>query len=137
MKTSAPFVDQVFEANLVRLYWLMRLCIAFIWLWTASVSWFIYPQAVSLSWLRNLGITHHTMLVFVAACVFDLLMGIASALRPSHLLWQAQIFSVSAYTLVIAIALPEFLVRPFGPIIKNLAVLACLSFLVLMEKPRK
>lgn len=122
--------------DLLRLYWLMRLSMAFIWLWTAGVSWFIYPHAASLSWLRSIGITYQTMLVFVAACVFDLLIGIVSAIYPTRLLWQVQILVIGAYTVVIAIGLPEFLWHPFGPITKNLAVLACLGFLVMMEKWR-
>ncbi len=136
MKTQSSIPAQDFEVNLLRLYWLMRLSMAFIWISTAAVSWFIFPQADSLNWLRNIGITHQTAAIFGAACLFDLLMGLASAIHPTRLLWQLQIIAVSAYTLVIAVALPEFLWHPFGPVTKNLAVLACLFFLVVMERWR-
>lgn len=121
------------ETNLHRLYWLMRIGIVFIWSWTAYVSWFAYPQAESLDWLRRVGLTQQVYLWFVGACLFDLLMGIASAIFPSRLLWQCQMIAVIFYTIVIAIFLPEFLIHPFGPITKNLAVLACLAYLAIME----
>ena len=121
------------EINLRRLYWLMRIAMAFIWTWTAYVSWFVYPQAESLDWLRRIGLTQQVNLWFVSACLFDLLMGIASALFASRSLWQGQIIVVIFYSLVIAICLPEFLFHPFGPITKNLAVLACLAYLAIME----
>lgn len=125
--------DMKLEINLQRLYWLMRIGMAFIWIWTAYVSWFVYPQAESMDWLRRIGLTQQVYLWFVGACVFDLLMGIASLLFASRLLWQAQIIAVIFYTLAIAIFLPEFLIHPFGPITKNLAVLACLAYLAIME----
>jgi hypothetical protein len=117
-----------------RLYWGMRLGIAFIWLWTAYVSWYVFPHAESLAWLRRSGMTYQTGLVFAASCLLDLAMGIASCLLGRAWLWWAQCALVAGYTVVIAIALPEFLVHPFGPIIKNVAVLACLVLLALAEK---
>jgi hypothetical protein len=105
----------------------------FIWIWTAYISWFVHPQAESLDWLRRIGLTQQVYFWFVGACFFDLLVGIASALFASRLLWQGQIIAVIFYTLMIAIFLPEFLTHPFGPITKNLAVLACLAYLAIME----
>ncbi|MES2046775.1 MAG: DoxX-like family protein [Pseudomonadota bacterium] len=132
-KTVTHLTAKNREIHLHRLYWLMRIGIAFIWIWTAYVSWFVYPQVESLDWLRRVGLTQQVHLWFVVACLFDLLMGIASALFTSRLLWQGQIIAVIFYTLVIAIFLPEFLTHPFGPIIKNLAVLASLAYLAIME----
>jgi hypothetical protein len=74
--------------------------------------------------------------MLAAACLFDLLMGLASAAYASRLLWQAQIVCVLAYSVVIAFGLPEFLIHPFGPISKNIAVLGCLGYLNIMEAQR-
>jgi hypothetical protein len=112
----------------------MRLGVAFIWLWTAFVSWFVFPHAESLAWLRRSGVTYQTELVFAASCLLDLAMGIASCLLARAWLWLAQCALVAGYTVVIVVALPEFVVHPFGPIVKNVAVLACLAFLVLAEE---
>jgi len=112
-----------------KLYWLIRAGMSFLWIWTAYVSWFVYPHAESLQLLRQLGITQYENQIFIAACVLDATMGIASALIPSRALWLAQIFLVAGYSIAIAFGLPEFLFHPFGPITKNVAVLACLLYL--------
>lgn len=109
---------------------------SFLWIWTAYVSWFVYPHAESLQLLRRLGITQFESLVFVAACVLDAGIGIASICFASSALWLAQICLVAGYSLAIAFGLPEFLFEPFGPITKNFAVLACLLYLNGMEKIR-
>ena len=123
-----------FSRNLRYLYWSIRLGIALIWLWAAIVSWFIYPQKASLDWLSRLGLTYQTYVFFAAACCVDLLFGVASLVYASRTLWLSQAIIVVFYSLVIAIGLPEFLFHPFEPLVKNIAVLGCLSYLILMEK---
>lgn len=126
--------DKNFARDLRRLYWVMRLGIACIWGWTAITSWFFYPHAISLEWLQLLGFTWHTQWVLAAACLLDLGMGIASCVRPSRRLWQLQSAIIVFYSIAIALWLPEFLFHPFGAISKNIAVLACLSYLILFEQ---
>jgi len=121
-------------AAFTRVYWAMRLGIAFIWLWTAFVSWAIFPHAESLAWLRRSGVACQTELVFAAFCLLDLAMGIASLLVGRAWLWWAQIGLVAGYTVVISIALQELTTHPFGPISKNIAVLACLWLLALADR---
>lgn len=116
------------------LYWAMRLSIGFIWIWTAYVSWYAYPHSNSLELLRKTRIAHHTELVFAASCLLDLVMGIASCLYARSFLWWSQFLLVAVYSVVIGFFLPEFLIHPFGPITKNLSVLACLAFLALADK---
>jgi hypothetical protein len=125
---------QISDQKLNQLYWLMRLGLAFIWLWTAITSWFFYPQAESLTWLHQVGLVEHTTFWLASACLFDLFMGIASALFVSKILWKTQFIFTVFYTLAIVIYLPEFLFHPFGPITKNISIFACLSFLICMEK---
>jgi len=125
---------EITQLNSLRIYWTMRFGISFIWLWTAFVSWIIYPEAESLDWLRTLGLTQQTYLFFISACLVDAAMGIASLVFSSRRLWEIQFLIVIFYSLAIAIKLPAFLFHPFGPITKNIAVLACLAYLVAMEK---
>lgn len=120
-----------------RLYWAMRVGMAIIWIWTAYVSWYRYPHAESLAWLSATGITRYGPQVFAASCLLDLAMGLASLLHARAWLWQAQWLLVAAYSLIIGVCLPQFLLHPFGPISKNIAVLACLSFLILHENSRQ
>lgn len=122
------------ETTLNRLYWSMRLGISFIWIWTAFVSWYVYPHADSIELLRKTGITNHTDLVFAASCLLDLVIGIASCIYARSFLWWSQFLLVSAYTVVISVLLPEFLIHPFGPITKNITVLTCLAILALADR---
>jgi len=117
-----------------RLYWFMRLGIGVIWLWTAYVSWFVFPHSQSIEWLRKIGISSHAETAFAMLCVLDLLMGVLSCVFASAFLWWAQLLIVGVYSVVISVLLPEFLLHPFGPIIKNLAVLACLAYLGIAER---
>ena len=84
--------------------------------------------------LRKTGITHYTELVFVASCLLDLGMGIASGIDARSFVWWARFLLVAAYTVVIGFMLPEFLVHPFGPITKNISVLTCLAILALADR---
>jgi hypothetical protein len=116
------------------MYWCLRGGMAVIWLWTAYVSWCVWPHAESLDWLRRSGMTYQTERVFAASCLLDLAMGIASCCIGRAWLWWTQCALVGGYTIVIAFALPEFLVHPFGPIVKNIAVLLCLVQLALADR---
>jgi hypothetical protein len=73
-------------------------------------------------------------LLFNAACATDMAMGIASLAFATRRLWQAQLVLVAFYTVAVSLGLPEFLLHPFGPVTKNMAVLACLAYLAIMEK---
>jgi hypothetical protein len=132
--TNVRFVALNSRTTLNRLYWCMRLGIGFVWIWTAFVSWYLYPHSSSLELLRVTGMTAHTELVFAGACLLDLVMGIASCVYAAPSLWWSQFLIVGAYSVVIGIFLPEFLVHPFGPIVKNIPVLACLAFLALADR---
>jgi hypothetical protein len=112
----------------------MRISMAFIWIWSAIVSWFFYPHTASLKWLVKLGLTHQTYFFFAVACLFDFMMGLASCALASRKLWQLQFAIVGFYSLAMAFKLPEFLLHPFGPVIKNIAVLACLAYLIENQK---
>ena len=124
-------------ASLRRLYWSMRIGIAFLWIWTAIASWFFSPHAISLDWLQQLGLVQGRETIFVLACVLDAGMGVATLCFPGRRLWQLQCIVVLVYSAAITIRLPEFLFHPFGPLTKNLMVLACLYFLITMETIRQ
>lgn len=129
-----PIDSRISGPTFARLYWSMRFGIAFIWIWTAFVSWYVYPHAQSIELLRKTGITRHTELVFAASCLLDVAMGIASCVFATSILWCLQCLLVASYAIVIGVFLPEFLFHPFGPITKNVAVLGCLAFLALAER---
>lgn len=120
-----------------QLYWFARLGVAFLWLWTAAVTWLVWPRAETMSWLSALHPALATPFWLGASCALDAAMGLLALFKPSRLLWQAQAALTAAYTAGLAIALPSFWAHPFGPLTKNVAVLATMLFLVIHEQKRE
>ncbi|NMG65027.1 NAD(P)H-binding protein [Azoarcus indigens] len=114
---------------------LLRLALAAVWLGTALVCLFVYPRSGSLALLADVGLQGAPALAaFHGAVLLDLGMGLATLFRPGRRLWLAQMLLVAAYSIVIAIALPAFLAHPFGPVLKNLPILAILFLLYAEER---
>jgi uncharacterized protein YbjT (DUF2867 family) len=110
---------------------LLRGVLAIVWLASGLISAFVYPHTASLALLARVGL--HSLLAELAlygASLLDVVLGLATLLRPGRRLWQAQIAVMLFYSAVIAIALPEFLSEPFGPLLKNLPILALLVVLL-------
>lgn len=113
---------------------LLRGALAAVWGVTGLLSLFAYPVAESLALLARVGIGGACGLATLyGAATLDLVFAAATVLRPSHRLWLAQVALVLAYSVIIAWALPEFLVHPFGPVLKNLPILAILLVLIAEE----
>lgn len=119
-----------------QLYWFTRLGMAFLWLWTAAATQWFWPQRETLSWLDALAPGLGTPFWLSASAALDAVMGAASLLWARKGLWQCQFALVSIYSVGLAFALPSFWAHPFGPLTKNLAVLAALAFLALHESKR-
>ena len=69
------------------------------------------------------------------AAGFDLLLGLGIVfLSRRRWLWLAQLALISFYTVVIAWKLPEFLLHPYGPLTKNLPMLAAIWLLYELEE---
>jgi len=114
---------------------LLRWTLAAVWLATAIVSAFFYPRADSLTLLARVGIEGvPAIAALYGAAVLDTLLGIACIVRPRRMLWLAQGVLILGYSAVIAACLPEYLWHPFGPLLKNLPILAILFILSAEEK---
>jgi len=130
------------EAELFRLralaHWrntLLRWTLAVVWLATAVVSAFVYPPAGSLAMLARVGLEGLPATAALhGAAGLDAAFGIACLARPGRALWLAQAALISGYSVVIAACLPEFLWHPFGPLLKNVPILAILFILYAEEK---
>jgi hypothetical protein len=126
------------QAQLAWLLPLLRWSIALVWIWTGIVSLGVYPRAESLALLARTGITG-TLADFAlyAAAALDLALGAATLLmRRRRMLWLAQFLLILGYTIIITIKLPEFWLHPYGPILKNLPLLACIALLYSLEARR-
>jgi len=114
---------------------LLRLALASVWLLTALVCLVAYPREASLALLAEAGLQGMPALIaFYGAVLMDLAFGLATLCRPGRRLWLAQMLVVAGYSLVIAVALPAFLAHPFGPVLKNLPILAILFLLYAEER---
>ncbi len=123
-----------------RLYFLrplLQLSIAVLWLWTAIVSAGVYPLPDSLAMLERTGIPQELAPLALAGAIgIDMFFGLATlaGYRLSVLLsWQIAL--ILFYTLIITLFLPEYWAHPFGPLIKNIPILAALLVLRAITKP--
>lgn len=113
----------------------LRVSLAAVWILSAIVSAFLYPKPASLAMLAQVGLTGPwATVVLYGASALDFGLGVATLLYPRRITWIAQAVLIVAYSLVVAAALPQWLVHPFGPILKNLPILAILAVL-LAEEP--
>lgn len=117
---------------------LLRYSVAAVWIVTGLLSFGLYPVADSLALLARLGLHGTVALVLLyGAATFDLLLGVAVlAWRRVPLLWAAQIGLILGYTALITWRLPDFWLHPFGPILKNLPMLAAILLLWAFEDSR-
>lgn len=127
------------ERAQAKLGWLLpvlRLSIAAVWIATAIVSVFFYPPELSYQLLERTGVPPATApLMLYGASAFDLLLGLGILLLARRRwLWLAQLALIGFYTVVIAWKLPEFLLHPYGPLTKNLPMLAAIWLLYECEE---
>lgn len=109
---------------------LIRFVLAAVWLATGVLVLCIYPKQDSLNLLARVGLHGYFALAMLyLAAALDILLGLLTLIACGKLLWMLQACLVLAYTLVISIWLPEFLLHPFGPILKNLPILLLLWIL--------
>lgn len=123
------------HAGLYFLRLLLRLSIAMVWLWSGIVSLFFYPHALSYDLLAGTGISGIAApLTLYGLALMDIALGLATLMlsRPRRLL-LLQFGIVLLYTLTVGIALPEFWLHPFGPIVKNIPLLIALLVSVQLE----
>jgi uncharacterized protein YbjT (DUF2867 family)/uncharacterized membrane protein YphA (DoxX/SURF4 family) len=128
-----------------RLRWLvplLRLSIALVWIATGLVSLGLYPVEQSYALLGRSGVPPALQpLMLYGAAWLDLLLGVLTLWplrrhwRPR--LWRAQIALIAGYTLIISLRLPEFWLHPYGPLTKNLPMLALLALLLALEPPQE
>lgn len=130
-----PGAERV-QAKLGWLLPMLRLSIAAVWLATALVSAGLYPVGQSYELLTRSGVPPALApLMLYGACAVDLLMGLATLfLRRRRWLWTVQLALIAFYSLVIAYKLPEFLLHPYGPLTKNLPMLAAIWLLYELEQ---
>jgi len=127
------------QAQLGWLLPVLRISIALVWIVTGIVSLGLYPVADSYALLARVGITGmFAPLMLYGAALLDLVFGIATLVlqgkRRRRLLWLAQLAVILFYTVIITWRLPEFWLHPYGPLLKNLPMMAGIWLLLELEE---
>ena len=133
-KSDAPAAR--LQARLSWLLPILRVSIALVWIVTGIVSLGLYPVADSYALLARVGITGMLAPVMLyGAALLDLLIGIAILVLPKRRwLWLTQLAVILFYTAIISWKLPEFWLHPYGPLLKNLPMLAAIWLLLELEE---
>jgi len=134
---EAPLRSAVrIHAQLAWLLVLMRIALAAVWIAAGIVSLGFYPVADSLALLARTGLTGKWAFVALyGAALLDLALGVATlAWRRRRALWLAQMALIVVYTGIISVCLPEQWLHPYGPVVKNLPILAALVLLYTLEE---
>jgi hypothetical protein len=97
------------------------------------VSLGLYPVEDSLAMLARVGLS--STFVLYGAALVDIAMGVAIfVVQRRKWLWRLQIALIAGYSVVIAFWLPELWLHPFGPLLKNLPMLAAILALHELEE---
>ncbi|WBY01125.1 SDR family oxidoreductase [Ramlibacter tataouinensis] len=120
---------------------LLRLTLAAMWIWTAAVSLGLYPVELSYGLLARVGL-HGGLaaLALYGAAALDLLLGVLTLGCPPRWrrwLWPAQLALIGGYTVLVTLFLPEYWLHPYGPISKNLPIMAAIALLWGLEPGRR
>lgn len=119
-----------------RLDWLLpllRASLAIVWIGSGVVSLGLFPVQESLAMLARVGLSHPAFLY--GAALLDIALGAAIfALKRRKWLWRLQAALIAGYSIVIALWLPELWLHPFGPLLKNLPMLAAIFLLHELEE---
>lgn len=119
---------------LARIGWtapLLRVAIAFVWIATGVVSAGIYPVDDSHALLARTGLGGAAAAVALfGAAIADFVIGMATlVMQRRRWLWRVQIALIVGYTAIITVFLPEQWLHPFGPVTKNIPLLAAILML--------
>jgi hypothetical protein len=123
------------EAQLSWTLPLLRVSIAAVWIWTGIVSFGLFPAESSYDLLARVGVSATLAPVMLyGAALLDLAFGFATLLMKQRTrLWQLQFALILGYTMIISFKLPEFWLHPYGPLSKNLPMLAAIYLLYTLE----
>lgn len=116
---------------------LLRAALAFVWLYSGVVSLGLYPIADSLALLARLGLEgSFARAALYGAAILDIVFAWATWRGRPRAIWPAQIALILFYSLAIAWRLQEYWLHPFGPLAKNVPMLAVIFSLWYLDSAR-
>ncbi|KPJ93454.1 MAG: hypothetical protein AMJ53_07210 [Gammaproteobacteria bacterium SG8_11] len=131
-----PLESDYLDAKLYFLLPLLRYSLAVLWVASGLLSAFAYPMESSYAMLNEVGIPNSiASATLYSASALDTGLGVAllfSYRLPIVLLLQIVVMLV--YTAIITFSLPELWLHPFGPVTKNIPLIAATWLLLAVEK---
>jgi uncharacterized protein YbjT (DUF2867 family) len=114
---------------------LLRYSVALVWIVTGIVSLGLFPVGSSYDLLARAGVSRALApALLYGAALMDLAFGLATLLvRRRRFVWLAQTAAILLYTIIISAKMPEFWLHPFGPLLKNVPLLAAILVLYHLE----
>jgi nucleoside-diphosphate-sugar epimerase len=128
-----PFIDlRVALSPAVELA--LRSALAFMWLYTSLISALMPHESGVLHLLARCGFEGAVGIgALIFSCSLNVSLGALTLLRPTPLLYAAQVAAVLGYTATAAFNMPELTIDHCGPLVKNLPVLMTVIVLWLDE----
>jgi uncharacterized protein YbjT (DUF2867 family) len=124
-----------------RLAWLLpivRASVAVVFIATGILSLGVFPVEQSYALLARTGVPEALApALLYGAALLDLALGVlVFVLRGTsrRWLWRAQAALIGGYTVIITLRLPEYWLHPYGPVLKNVTLLAVLIMLDMLEE---
>ncbi len=114
----------------------LRVSVAFIWLATPFVTWFVWPRADSIALLTPTGVPVAAAGWLIdLACAFEVGLGIATlAGWRLGVLGVVQIALVLTFSLILAFSTPGLWGHPFGPLTKNIPLIGAILAMMVTRK---
>lgn len=115
---------------------LLRLSIAFLWIFTGFVSAFAFPVEQSYAMLEKAGLTGvWGPVVLYGAAATDLVLGLAT-LMAWHIrrVGLVQLAVIILYSIIITFTQPDQWLHPFGPVSKNIPLIVATLIMIVLEK---
>jgi len=136
-RTEASSAEKL-SASLYFMRPLLRIVIAFVWIWSGIVSAFLYPQDLALELLYEIGTPEVLALpLLYVASLLDITIGVLMLMNYRlQLLLKFQLLVIFVYTLLLTFLATHHWLHPFGPVLKNLPLLVSIYILSRLEKFR-
>jgi len=115
---------------------LLRLSIAFLWIFTGIISAFVFPVTESYAMLAEAGISGiWSPIMLYGAAAMNIILGIATLLAYRiSLTGFIQILIMVIYTVIITFSQPEQWIHPFGPVSKNIPLIIATLMMIVLER---
>lgn len=131
-------VQDRWHARMFFLKPLLRLSLAFLWLWTAWATYFIFSIGASFELLHIAGISFYWQWpVFIMSCGINTVIGLMILLnRFITFAGTLGIVIILLYTIIITINVPVLWFHPLGAIAKNIPILVAMGIMMALESNR-